>query len=91
MPVEIRQAVVPSRRIAFVERPLDFVDSHLRGCFHHAVHPLLGVAYRSPGVHQPAKEIGSFDLLEIGVCHAPKPAADGEVATVRRTGSFRIR
>jgi hypothetical protein len=56
----------------------------VRGCFRLAVCPLLGVAYRPPGDHQPANEIGWLGLFEIGVCHAPKPAADGEAATVRR-------
>ena len=45
---------------------------------------LLGVADRAPGRHQPADEIGSLRLVETGVRHAPQPAADDEVATVRR-------
>ena len=44
----------------------------------------LGAAYRPSGRHQPANEIGSLGLIETGVCHAPQPAADDEVATVRR-------
>ena len=56
MPVEIRRAVVPPSRTAFAERALDFVDGPMRGRFRLAVRPLLGVAYRSPGGHQPANE-----------------------------------
>src|SRR5216683_7537089 len=60
MPVEIRPAIVPLRRTAFAERPLDFVDGHVGGCFRLAVRPLLGAAYRPPSGHQPANEIGSL-------------------------------
>jgi S-formylglutathione hydrolase FrmB len=49
-----------------------------------AVGRRLGVAYLPPGRHQPANELGSLGLIERGVRHAPEPAADNEVATVRR-------
>jgi hypothetical protein len=45
---------------------------------------LLGVAYRPPGGHWPANAIESLGLVETGIRHAPKPAADDEVAPVRR-------
>jgi len=84
MPVEVRPANVPPRRTAFAERPLDVVDGRVRGCFGLAVICLLGDAYRPPGRHQPADEIGPLGLFEIGIRHAPKPAADDEAAAVRR-------
>jgi hypothetical protein len=65
----------------FAERPLEVVHGPMRGRFRLAVGHLLGIAYRPPGRHQPAIEIGAW-LVEIGVPYAPKPAADDEVATV---------
>jgi hypothetical protein len=44
----------------------------------------LRVAYRPPGRHQTVDELGSLGLIERGVRHAPQPAADDEVAPVRR-------
>jgi hypothetical protein len=44
MPVEIWRALVPPRRTAFGERPLDFVHGQVRDRF-------LGIAYRTPGRH----------------------------------------
>jgi hypothetical protein len=42
------------------------------------------MVYRSSGRHRPANEINSLGLAETMIRHAPQPAADDEVATVRR-------
>jgi hypothetical protein len=84
VPVEIRRAVFPPDRTPLAKRPLDQVHGPVRGCFRFAVGPLLRVAYCRSGRHWPANEINSLGFIEIGVRHAPKSAADDEVATVRR-------
>ena len=84
VPVQIRRAVVPPRRAALAEPSLDLVHGLVRSAFSLTVGFLLGIAYRPPGRHQPADEFSSLSLIETGVRHAPQPAADDEVPTVRR-------
>jgi len=82
VPVEIQRAVAPPHRTALAERLLELVHSPMRRCFGFRIHRLLAVADRPPGPHQLADEIGSLDLVETGIGHPPRPAADDEVAAI---------
>jgi hypothetical protein len=90
VPVQIGRAVIPPRRAALAEHSLDLVHGLVRGAFSLPVSFVLGVAYRPPGRHQPADEFSTLSLTKTGVRHAPQPAADDEVPTVRVTGCFTI-
>jgi hypothetical protein len=59
MPVEIRRTIVPPNRAALAEQSFDVVNGSVRGGFGLRIDRFLSIAYRPPGRHQPANEIGS--------------------------------
>ena len=91
VPVEIRRLVRPPDRTSLAESSLDLVDGHVRGGFCVAVCTLLRVADRPTGRAQPSNQIGSLRLVESRVRHAPQPATDDEVVTVRRHRMLHVR
>lgn len=86
VPVEVRRAVFPPYRTAFAERPLYLVDCLVRGSLGLEIGALLGVSDRPTGRHQPTDKVVPLRFVETRVRHAPEPAADDEVAAVRRDG-----
>src|SRR6266849_539029 len=69
---------------SLAEYALDFLNRPMSLGFRLAVGGFLGGADRASGRHEPLYELGSLYFIETGVRPAPKPAANNEVATVRR-------
>jgi hypothetical protein len=84
VPIEIRRTVFPPNRAALAERTLDLIDGPVRGRFRIMVRTLLGFAYCAAGSHQTAYVVGSSRFAETRIRHAPQPAANDEIAAVRR-------
>jgi hypothetical protein len=82
--IPVRGTVLPPYRSSLAERDLCGIDAGAGGA--KPTTPALCIPYRSASIHQFPDELMTLRFRDRWICRPPKPAADDEVAPVRRRG-----